>query len=188
MNLSDASLVKSALAAERWAEEALYRRHARSVFGLVASMLRDQQDAEDVVQDTFITALSELKHLQNPEAFRPWLMRIAVRKVHRLFRRRKLRRLMGMERSAGEEFSEFQPKAECPPDVAATLQELSRHVSTLSDNVRMCWTLRYVEGWPLEDVAQACNCSLATAKRRIAKAMSHIRAHMVLDIDVGENE
>lgn len=181
--LDDAALVTLALQGDKQAEAMLYRRHASGLLGLVVSMLRNQEDAEDVVQDSFVTAFNELSKLRNHGAFRPWLYRIAVHRAHRLFRRRKLKRLLGFNNPEHLDFMHLEPSPECSPEIAAIIKELSGHLSTLSDDVRTCWILRYVEGWPLEEIAQSCDCSLATAKRRIALAMSHIRSMMVLELD-----
>jgi RNA polymerase sigma-70 factor (ECF subfamily) len=64
------------------------------------------------------------------------------------------------------------------PEVHAELAKLDRVLATIPANQQIAWMLRYVEGQMLEDVAQACNCSLATIKRRITAADARIRAHV----------
>jgi RNA polymerase sigma-70 factor (ECF subfamily) len=179
--IGDAELVSRARAGDRWAEEALFRRHFGAVVGTVARLLGDPHEAEDVVQDTFAAALAELGDLREPGAFRGWLLQIAVRKVHRRFRRRKLLRVLGLD--AGEPEGGLAELAAdgLSPEQRAELVLLDRALGALAASDRVAWTLRYVEGMRLEDVALGCGCSLATAKRRIAAADRIVRAHVGLE-------
>src|SRR5688572_24213317 len=77
----DAELVVRAKGGDRFAEELLYRRHSRAVFNLARRMLGSGQDAEDVLQETFLTVLEKLPRLREPGAFKTWVMRTAVRGV-----------------------------------------------------------------------------------------------------------
>src|SRR4051812_11878488 len=87
---TDAQLVARIREGDRAAEEALYRRHAQAVAVTATRLLRSHHDAQDVLQDTFIIALGEIEGLRDPAAVRAWLLQIAVRQVHRRFRRRRL--------------------------------------------------------------------------------------------------
>jgi RNA polymerase sigma-70 factor (ECF subfamily) len=179
--LTDSDLVERARNGDRWAEDVIARRHFAAVAGAVVRLLGDIDEAEDVVQDTFAAALATLADLRDPSALRAWLIQIAVRKVHRRFRRRKLLRAFGLgsgEPEAG--LSDF-ASSDASPEQRAELVLLDRALSRLSSADRIAWSLRYVEGMRLEDVALGCGCSLATAKRRIAAADQVIRKHVALD-------
>ena len=63
-------------------------------------------------------------------------------------------------------------------EVRTELALLDEVLARLAVPVRIAWMLRHVEGWPLDDVAAHCACSLATAKRRIAAAQSEIARHV----------
>ena len=104
--VSDADLVQRARSGDQWALEMLYRRHVQLVAGTALRLLRNRADAEDVTQETFLLAFEKLAQLAEPAAFRGWLVRIAVSRVHRRFRTRKLRGLIFPWRDAeGEDIS-----------------------------------------------------------------------------------
>jgi RNA polymerase sigma-70 factor, ECF subfamily len=178
---TDSALVNRAIAGDRWAEEALYRRHAETLLGACTRLLRDPTDAEDVVQDAFIDAFGELGNLREPSQFRAWLTGIAVHKVHRRLRRRKLLRALGLWNSEREQSLEncLAPgvSAECYAEIICLDLTLRR----LPDAQRIAWQLRYAEGFRLEEVATLCGCSLATAKRRIAEADAQVRRSVTLE-------
>jgi RNA polymerase sigma-70 factor (ECF subfamily) len=170
----DAELVRRARSGDRWAEEALYRRHVRAVTNAVTRLLGRTADADDVVQDTFVRALERLDDLRDGAAFRGWVQRIAVTLCHRRFRRRKLLRVLGLDRDPNDATLEAYAAEGARPDLVATLRQIDRELEKLSVASRSAWILHRVEGWTLEETADALEVSLATTKRRLAEADARI--------------
>jgi RNA polymerase sigma-70 factor (ECF subfamily) len=160
----DASLVERALAGDAWAHEALYRRHVDRALTIGVRLLRNRAEAEDAVQDAFVHAFERLRDLRVPAAFRGWLARLVVTQAHRRMRRRFFRAVRPVD---GFE-SECAPGAS--PEVRAEMALLDRALDRLAARPRIAWTLRHVEGLTLPEVADACGCSLATAKRDLDSA------------------
>jgi len=167
---SDAELARRAGGGDRWAEEAFYRRHVLQVVGLAQRLLGNSWDAEDVAQETFITAFQSWSQLRDLERARAWLMQIAVRQVHRKFRKRRLLRLLGLDRRVEDLPLEALARDDTSAEVRSELLVLDSVLKSMTPERKIAWMLRYVEGLPLEEVALHCDCSLATAKRRIAAA------------------
>jgi RNA polymerase sigma-70 factor (ECF subfamily) len=178
----DAQLVERANSGDRAAEEALYRRHVRYVAGLVARLLGDRAEAEDCIQETFAIALERLADVRDGTAVRGWIAQIAVSQVRRRFRKRKLLRAFGLDRNADTEAIEASAWRGPNPETHAELSQLWTILKSLPTEERIAWSLRHVEGSALEEVADACGCSLATAKRRIAAADAHLRARIGLEV------
>jgi RNA polymerase sigma-70 factor (ECF subfamily) len=176
--IADEELVARAQRGDAWAEEALYRRHVRHVFGLASRLLRNSVEAEDVVQDTFAIALEQLHTLRDGSAVRGWLGQIAVSQVRRRFRRKKLLRLLRIDAGIDDATLEALAEGTAGPEVCAELAALDRLLAKLPGEQRLAWMLRYVEGESLDDVARLAGCSLATAKRRIAAADARVRQHV----------
>src|SRR5256885_2511025 len=93
---SDAALVLSAAAGERWAQEALYRRYARLVNGLSFRLMPNPADSADLAQDAFVEAFLNLHRLQNHQAFAAWLRSIVIRIAHKRVRRHRLMARLGL--------------------------------------------------------------------------------------------
>ncbi len=175
---TDAELVERARVGDRWAEEALFRRHAPALHGMVVRLLGRRHEAEDVVQDTFVVALSQLDRLREPEALGGWLRQIAVRRVQRRYRRRRLLARLGFDHGADDATLETLAASDASPEERAELALLSKVLDELPGRERFAWILRHVEGATLPEVARACGCSLATAKRRIAAAQVSVDRHV----------
>lgn len=174
----DAILVERSLKGDQWSEEMLYRRHAALLLGMCTRLLRDGADAEDVVQDAFVDALEELATLRDPAQFRGWLTGIAVHKVHRRLRRRKLLRALGLWEPRSVESLESCLAPGISAEHYADIVCLDVALRKLADALRIAWQLRYIEGFKLEEVARHCGCSLATVKRRIAEADALVRRYL----------
>ncbi len=174
----DSELVERARDGDHWAEEMLYRRHASVLLGLCTRLLRHAPEAEDVVQDAFVDAFDQMRSLREPSMFRRWLTGIAVHKAHRRLRRRKLLRALGFADSAQNESLENCLSKGVSPEVYAEIICLDHALTELPDAQRIAWQLRHVEGYRLEEVAELCDCSLATAKRRLALADARVRKHV----------
>jgi RNA polymerase sigma-70 factor (ECF subfamily) len=179
---SDADLVARATAGERAAEEALYRRHVRYVAGLVARLLGDRAEAEDCVQDTFAIALARLSELRAGDAVRAWFAQIGVSQVRRRLRKKRLLRFLGLDRGADPATLESFAWKGATPEAHAEIAKLRALLSSLPIEQQIAWSLRHVEGHALEEVAEECGCSLATAKRRIAAVDARVRLRVAMEV------
>jgi RNA polymerase sigma-70 factor (ECF subfamily) len=176
--VSDAALVERALDGDRWAKEALYRRHVARVTNAVTRVIGRTADADDAIQDAFLTAFTRLSELREPAAFRGWLARIAMNEVRGRLRKRRWLRRLSLDRDEDDACLEALATDEASPETRAELAKLDRVLSSMDGELRMAWMLRHVEGWALDEVASALDVSLATAKRRIKDAREHIEAHV----------
>lgn len=170
---SDAALVVAARAGESWAQEALFRRHARMALGLAHRLLPRDEDADDVVQDCFIAALRRLGSLDNPQAFAGWLGSIVVRTVSKRLRRRRLLARLGL-RAPEQLDPESIVAASAPADVAVELRRVYAVVAELPADERVALLLRRVEGMELPEMAKRMGLSLSTVKRRLKTAEARL--------------
>lgn len=176
--LSDARLVAMVAAGEREAFEQLYRRHAPFVFNLAVRLQGSAGDVEDLVHDAFLKAHSQLSTLREPGAFRSWIGAIVVSYVRTRLRRARILRTLGISVSDQVELESVAAET-AGPEVRAELAQVYALLRLLSADDRIAWTLRYVERNRLEEVAVLCDCSLATAKRRILRAQRFLDEHFV---------
>ena len=111
MNDSDdlKELVQKAAAGDKTAFEQLYRATCRSVYFTCLELLKDEQEAQDVTQDVYLTVFEQLVTLENESKFKSWLFRIAANKcIKRLRKKQPLlpgdERLEDMETEENENF------------------------------------------------------------------------------------
>jgi RNA polymerase sigma-70 factor (ECF subfamily) len=177
----DAELVKRLRSGDEWAKEALYRRYFPSLWHMVLRLLGNSAEAEDVVHDAFVIALQDVHRLRDEARFGPWLMQIAVRQVHRRFRRRKVLRTLGLTWGVEDATLDGLARGDCCPEVRTELAKIAQLLALLPTHQRIAWMLRHVDGCALEEIAERTGASLATVKRRIAAVSDRVRKHVAID-------
>ena len=168
---TDEALVERVTAGDRRAFAQLYRRHARYVASVVLRLMGDSSELDDVVQETFTICLLGMSRLQDAGRVRPWLVTIAVRRAQRRLQARRRRRWLGAEVG-------LVSAQASDPHVSQEVRELYRVLEGLSPKLRVPWTLSRIEGGSLEEVAQWCELSLATLKRRLVRADDYVKRRM----------
>jgi len=164
---SDVALVAALKAGREDARDEVVRRCAPDVERILMRVLGPDSEIEDVAHEVFADALTSVHMLRQPHALRSWLVSIAIRKARKLIRRRQRWRFL-QSVAPGE-----LPEREAPAasaEVSEALRSTYRIFSKMPVDDRVAFALRYVDGMDLVSVAEATEVSLATAKRRIARA------------------
>lgn len=185
-SVGDLELAERLATGDRAALAAVYERHAAALFGVLLRLLSRTGEAEDVLQETFVVAFQKAPQLRDKNALRPWLFRIAMREAHARLKKRRRWSFFGLAGSgSGEEADDARLASlvaeSAGGDTRAELALLDRELAKLPAEQRIAWMLRHVEGEALEDVADACGCSLATAKRWVAAADQAVRRYVHVD-------
>ncbi|HXI57222.1 MAG TPA: sigma-70 family RNA polymerase sigma factor [Polyangia bacterium] len=150
--------------------DVLFERYSRYVAGLAARLLGSgDADVDDVVQDVFWLASRRIAKIADLIQARGWLATVTTRVVRRKLVRRRFRALFhATPRNVDV------PARGATAEELAVLARLYEVLEGLPTEERLAWSLRYLEGEPLDAVAAACGCSLSTAKRRVGAAKSVI--------------
>lgn len=152
--------------------EMLLRRYG-SLISACAARIVNPSDAEDVVQETFVTAWRELPNLENLGSVRSWLITIVTRKSIDLLRSRR-------EQQSLDEIEVVDP-SDGPAAVAhaTSLDEaLSAVLSNLPEDQRRCWTLREVSGYGYQQIADELDVPLSTVRGLLVRSRSTLVREM----------
>jgi RNA polymerase sigma-70 factor, ECF subfamily len=153
--------------------EQAFRAHAPQVATMALRILGRHEEADDLVQDVFMKAGNWLSKLNDPSAARAWLLKVTVRLAWRRLRMRRWRGALGFDDSY--DYAEVVRSGRLSPEDSAFLAEVYRILDRVPARERLAWSLRHVDGERLEDIAEHCACSLATAKRWIASAQERLQ-------------
>jgi RNA polymerase sigma-70 factor (ECF subfamily) len=144
---------------------AFYDRFAKSVHALVFRLMGPDPELDDVVHDVFVRALESLPRLRDPSALRSWVFGVAVRTVGIRFQKRTRQRWLRF--MAPEEVPEMAALPET--ELGEALRDVYAILAGMRPEERIALVLHRVEGLPLEHAAAACDTSLATFRRRLAR-------------------
>lgn len=156
------------------AYEKLMRRHNQRLFRLARSIVKDDDEAVDVVQEAFITAFDRLEDLREPRAFATWVARIAKNRALMFLREngRYIRMDDEQLENAMESSASLGRHSEPDSDLANRQlgSLLERCIDELPDNFRTVFMLRSVEGCSTRDTADILEIQEATVKTRFHRA------------------
>lgn len=173
--LEDGEVVRRVRAGETALFEVLMRRHDRRVYRTVRSILRDEGEAEDAMQQAWLQAYLHLGEFEGTAAFSTWLVRIAANEALQRLRRRT--RLAPVADGEGEETMDG--RSEDPEERAAAREAvrlLERAVDRLPDHYRTVFVLRDVEGLSTTETAAALDIGEEAAKVRLHRARAMLRS------------
>jgi RNA polymerase sigma-70 factor, ECF subfamily len=183
MELNDVLAVSRARSGDTDAFRVLVERHSRSLFRLAFRMTGNQQDAEDVVQESFLRAYKQLAKFDERASFGTWLYRIASNCSLDLVRSRKRRsERLAAPPELGNEAEDPMvslPSTAPTPERLALSSEVRERVAEamreLSPTERTAFVLRHFEGMCMEEVSRVLECQPGAAKHSVFRAVQKLR-------------
>lgn len=179
---ADGELVERARAGDRAAFNALVERHARKIFRLTKHITKNDQDAEDALQDAFLKAYSRLDQFHGDARFYTWLVRIAVNESLMRLRKRRTRKTVSLDDEIETEDSsiprEVADQGDDPEETYSreeTRRILGESIDSLAEGYREVFLLRDVEGFSTEETADMLDLSISAVKSRLLRARLKLR-------------
>ena len=170
--VDEVAQVQAVLAGDDDARAAFFDRHAALVQRVLARALGVDSELEDLLHDVFVEAFASLQNLRDPRAIRPWLVGVAAHTARRCIRRRQRSRWLVF--FDARELPE--PPVSLGEDAYGELRTIHRLLGRLGAEEQLVFSLRWLEGMQVDEVAQACGLSRSTTKRRLAAAERRFRA------------
>jgi RNA polymerase sigma-70 factor, ECF subfamily len=174
-------LVDRAQHGDKKAFELLVVKYQRKLMRLISRLIRDQAEAEDVVQEAFIKAYRALPQFRGDSAFYTWLYRIGINtaKNYLVTQGRRAPTSTEADVEEAETFDDGDQLRDIntPESMLATKQiaeTVNLAMEVLPDELRMAITLREIEGLSYEDIAEAMHCPIGTVRSRIFRAREAI--------------
>src|SRR5262245_46911221 len=153
--------------------EVLVWRHAPMVLGLCRRMLRNTQDAEDAFQAVFLTLSRKAASIRRRQSLGAWLHQVAYRMALRQQTRQRRRPLLPLPDDT------IDPGITTAGNDSAELKiVLDAEIARLTDRLRVPFVLRYLNGWPVEQVAQELRVPKGTILSRLARARERLRVRL----------
>jgi RNA polymerase sigma-70 factor (ECF subfamily) len=165
----DVELVRLARRGDRHAFGRLVRRHQRRVFALGIRWLRSADDADDLVQETFVRAWQALSRFDESRPFAPWLITIAVNRAKtRVARARSAEELDDRIPWEG-------PSPEADAEASLLARDVRAAVDALPEEQRIVIHLRAVEDLSYREIADALEIPVGTVMSRLSRARETLR-------------
>jgi RNA polymerase sigma-70 factor (ECF subfamily) len=175
-------LVERARAGDAAAFSELVERYERKIYRLAKHITQNDEDAEDVLQESFLKAYSHLDSFQGDSKFYTWLVRIAVNEALMKLRKRKSDKTVSLDepQDTGEDLVAREIAVwEDDPEKKYSREELadilSKAVDSLKPTFRTVFVLRDIEELSTEDTAETLGISIPAVKSRLLRARLQLR-------------
>ncbi|HKO71588.1 MAG TPA: RNA polymerase sigma factor [Bradyrhizobium sp.] len=182
---ADAELVKRAIGRDESAIRSIMQANNRRLYRLARGILRNDSEAEDVVQETYVRALTHLEEFRGDSSLATWLSRIAMNEaLGRLRRQRPGVELSSLPPGTLEaQIIQFPHSATSEdPEKTMAQREIQRVVEhaidELPDNFRIVFITRVIEGMNVEETAEILGLKPETVKTRLHRARSMLRENV----------
>ena len=163
----DGALLAALRAGNRGAVLRFFDRYGPAAERTLVRILGRDSDVAALLNDVFLRALRRIDRVDDASALGMWLTRIAVFTAKEHLRARRRRRWLIL--FAPSEVPDAE-SVEAPSEIREAVARLYRALDALPVDERLAFSLRHIEQMELMEVAEACDVSLATAKRRLARA------------------
>lgn len=186
----EAELIARAIENDPSAVRLIMQRNNRRLYRIARSVVRDDSEAEDVVQEAYGRAFTHLREFRGASSIGAWLARIVLNEaLGRLRHRRETVdwELIENQHRAGAQIISF-PLVEAQPDPERTMAQreiqelLERAIDGLPDAFRLVLVARAVEGMSIEDTAELLGIRPETVKTRLHRARALLRAKLERDL------
>lgn len=183
-SLQDAALVAQTLAGDRDAYGLLVQRHSRSLFALAYRVTGNQDDADEVVQETFLRAYRSLSRFEQRSNFGTWLYRITMNCAIDLKQKRKPE-IASVQVAEDPEPGEQQVQlASSSPSQEQTMfgtqirEKVTQAMKLLSKTERAAFVMRHLEGRSIEEIASVLGQKPNATKNSIFRAVQKMRQEL----------
>lgn len=136
------------------------KKYSNTVYRVAYSILKNETDAEDIFQETFIKFYKNIEQMKNEEHEKAWLIRVTINNCNMLLRKKKIRK----EDEITEEI----------PDAQEEKEDILKLVNNLPTKYRLVIYLYYYEGYKISEISKILNDSEGTIKSRLSRAREYL--------------
>jgi RNA polymerase sigma factor (sigma-70 family) len=167
--LTEQDIIRDCLRGDQRSQKLLFNRFAGKMLTVCRRYARSEQEAEDMLQDTFVKVFSNLAQFQHKGSFEGWIRKITVNTA--------LKHLEKNKWNLHESFLEKMPDHEIEPSALEKLQEedLMKLISTLPDGYRAVFNLYVIDGFNHHEIAESLGIQESTSRSQLVKARLYLQ-------------
>lgn len=174
---AEANLVRHARDGDGESFSLLVKMHTTKTYRIAFSLLKNRSDAEDAVQDSFITAYRSIKKLKKEKAFGAWLARIVTTRSYDILRKRQKNKLADSDEDSISRMERIPTKTDSPEAVDLSFN-LHWAIDHLPESHRLIVLLHYAEGSTTDEISDIVNRPPGTIRRMLSESYRLMRPYL----------
>ncbi len=183
LEFSDNELIDKTRKGDNEAYGIIVRRYIKSLYDFVMRLSGNKSDAEDIVQDAFVKAWKKIKRFNTHRSFKPWLYTIAKNTFLDSIKNKKEIPISSFDTEDGnfieDTVIDVSLSAEDIFDTSLKVQDLQKHINTLSPIYQIVLTLHLKEELTFQEISDILGVSIDTIKSRYRRACTKLRGLVV---------
>lgn len=161
-------LIAGSLRGDNRARYQLYQLYSKAMFNVCFRMMNNREEAEDMLQEAFVTAFQKLDTFRNESGFGTWLKTIVVRTCINALNKRKL------ELHLTDDMQRYEQAGEEPEESLYTTQDILEAMRQLPEGGRVIFSLYLLEGYDHAEIASILNITESTSKSQYMRAKRRV--------------
>ena len=176
------ALLKSCMQEKQSAQLEIYNRYYKAMYNTAFRIVKDSAEAEDVMQESFLSAFTKLHTFKGDVTFGAWLKRIVINNSIYHYKKQQKNRTVDLD--------DVMYKVEDNDGVASDqngytelkAQKVMETMKSLKDNYRVSLTLHLIEGYDYEEISEIMNISYANCRTTISRAKESLRKKLTVNV------
>jgi len=175
--ITDYELIQQFQMGDKSAFDTLVKRHFNTTYGMLVRMVQEPMDAEDICQEVYIKVYKNLEKFRFESEFSTWIYRISINAANNYFRKRKLREIIGLEKTIKQmESPEEKPFSSHDPVLWDAITKLPK-------NQRTTVMLRNFQQLPFKEISGVMGITENSAKVNYHYALKNLKKHLKKDYE-----
>lgn len=165
-----ADVIARCLQGDRYAQSQLYKLYSKAMFNVCYRMTNNFDDAEDVLQEAFISAFKNLQSYKGDAAFGAWLKRIVINKAINFIRKKQVEFAEMQDNIADEESAPVEYSS-----AMMDIDRIKRAMTHLPHGYRLVFSLYLIEGYDHSEIAQILGITESTSKSQFNRSKKKLK-------------
>ncbi|MFI1771470.1 RNA polymerase sigma factor [Thalassobellus citreus] len=183
-NLNTEQLIDLCKSGNQSAQLEIYNRYYKAMYNTSFRIVKNNFEAEDIMQDSFLIAFTKLENLKDAKIFGPWLKRIVINNSIYHYKKNNKKQ----ETSLDDMLYKIEDNSDgIDSDYEFTntkAQQVLNTMKTLKDNYRIALTLNLIEGYDYEEISEIMNISNANCRTTISRAKDSLRQKLLASVAI----
>ena len=171
-------LVQSCIAGNQSAQLEVYNRYYKAMYNTALRIVKNTAQAEDIMQESFLSAFTKLHTFKGEVTFGAWLKRIVINNSIHQYRQQQKKKEVALDGV----LYQVDDNDEITPDHLYTelkAQKVMETIKNLKDNYRISLTLYLIEGFDYEEISEIMNISYANCRTTVSRAKENLRKKLI---------
>ncbi len=176
------ALVKDCLTGDRKAQYRLYRLYSKAMFNTCLRMLKNREDAEDVLQNSFVDVFTKLHMYRGDATIGAWIKRIVINNCINFIKKRRIL-LTELDTSRVKDM----PDENSFDDLKLDMSKINKAIYQLPDGYRVVFTLYALEGYDHQEISEIIGTTVSTSKSQYSRAKKKLKEILIDRQNLAQN-